>query len=282
MIVVSTSGGATSGYMAYMLKQAGHDIRCVFANTGKEHEDTLRFVRDLSDNFDLDIQWIEAVVHHGERVGTTHQVVDYHSASRNAEPYKEVIRKYGIPNAAFPHCTRETKLRPIKSWVREQGLEDAQMAVGIRVDEKRRVARNPGNIIYPLIDMFPTYKWDVMDFWEEYGWRLQIPEWQGNCTTCFKKSDKKLAQVYRETPHAFDFNLEMEAKHGRSGNRPTMLDGYGARFFRGNRSTEQMIQLFESVEDYELLGLLGDGEGACSESCEMFQMELIDSKGGRS
>ena len=61
--VVSFSGGRTSGYMlkqildAYDGKLPVGGIVC-FANTGKEHEATLRFVHDIEQRW-CPIAWIE-------------------------------------------------------------------------------------------------------------------------------------------------------------------------------------------------------------------------------
>src|SRR5690606_18506649 len=91
----------------------------VFANTGRENEETLKFVKRCSEHWNVHITWIEAVVNHGERVGSGHRVVSFETASRNGEPYEEVIKKYGIPNKGYPHCNRELKLNPLRSFVQE-------------------------------------------------------------------------------------------------------------------------------------------------------------------
>jgi 3'-phosphoadenosine 5'-phosphosulfate sulfotransferase (PAPS reductase)/FAD synthetase len=62
--VISFSGGRTSAYMLWRIIQA-HDgvlpedaIVC-FANTGKEDEATLQFVRDCETNWGIEIHWLE-------------------------------------------------------------------------------------------------------------------------------------------------------------------------------------------------------------------------------
>ena len=119
-LLVSFSGGQTSGYMAKVIKEAYEDrydeVIYVFGNTGEEDERCLRFVDRCDREFALGVVWVEAVVHHGSRKGTEHRVVTFDTASRHGEPYEAHIQKYGIPNMAFPHCTRELKYRPIHSY----------------------------------------------------------------------------------------------------------------------------------------------------------------------
>ena len=62
--VISFSGGRTSGYMLWRILQAHggklpDDVRVVFANTGKEMEETLEFVQAASDHWRVPITWVE-------------------------------------------------------------------------------------------------------------------------------------------------------------------------------------------------------------------------------
>ena len=128
---VSISGGRTSMYMSHLLKEYCGDqfeLLFVFANTGLEHDDTLRFLRDGSEAFGLDVVWVEAVTHPGARKACTHRVVDFDTASRNGEPFEDVIAKYGIPNLKGKYCTRELKLNSIKSYMRSIGWKTASFA----------------------------------------------------------------------------------------------------------------------------------------------------------
>ena len=64
-LTVSFSGGRTSAYMCYILQTQyadKYDIQYVFANTGQEHENTLKFVDQCDKAFNLNLTWVEAVV----------------------------------------------------------------------------------------------------------------------------------------------------------------------------------------------------------------------------
>ena len=62
--LISFSGGRTSGFMLKQIIDAYEgvlpkDIYAVFANTGKEMPQTLDFVKDCADKWDIDIIWLE-------------------------------------------------------------------------------------------------------------------------------------------------------------------------------------------------------------------------------
>jgi len=235
-LLVSFSGGETSAYLAKWLidnKSKNYDMVFVFANTGDEEEETLKFVDLCASKWNIDIVWVEAVVHHGERVGSTHKVVDFNTASRNREPFKEVIKKYGIPNQNFLHCNREMKLNPIKSYMKSIGWKKYKTAIGIRVDEFDRVNKNrvKQRLIYPLVSDKPTTKQEISHWWSTQDFRLKLRSYNTNCRTCWKKSDKVLAQTYRDNPKYFDFNKNMESAYGQG----------KYTFFRNGRTTDELI-----------------------------------------
>lgn len=281
-LVISFSGGETSAYMAQWLKAnkaKDYDrIFCVFANTGQENEETLEFVDQCDKHFGLDVNWIEASVNHGERTGTEHEPVTFETASRNGEPFEEVIRKYGIPNQAYPHCTRELKLQPIKSWLKSEGITDYHMAIGIRADEIDRMqadAKDKG-LIYPLVKLMMT-KPRVNEFWANMPFRLNLKGYQGNCKWCWKKSLRKHLTLMNESPEIYDFPERMEAEYGLSGHN---VDGTKRVFFRNGVSTKELREMakqpFTPAEDDariypepDLFGYDLDMAGGCSESCEV-------------
>lgn len=278
----SVSGGRTSGYMASLAKELHPDdnVLFIFANTGKEDEETLIFLDKCDKQFNLNLVWVEAVVNPLSGVGTTYKVVDFNTAARDGRPFKDVIEKYGIPNKAYPHCNRELKLAPIHKYAKDFFKGDKyKTAIGIRTDESRRVSAKAdvahgGGIIYPLIDLVPTDKQDVNSYWEDMPFNLNLPEHRGNCVTCWKKSDRKLFTLIKEDEKAFDFFREMEKLHKFSGSN----DGINGRvFFRKNRSyddlyAEYLASDFESFVDPRFNKNL-DLNGGCSESCELYETE---------
>lgn len=276
---VAVSGGRTSAYMAKRLleeKSDEYEMMFTFANTSFEDPDTLRFTNDLDKNFGLNLVWLEAVVNRG-RVASTHKVVSYETAKRSGEVFADVVSKYGLPNNTFKLCTREMKANTMDSYAKDVwGDEPHEVAIGIRADERRRVSVNAtkNKIVYPLIDMWPTTKEEVIDYFSQFDWDLNIPEHRGNCVTCFQKSDKKLNTIYREDPEAFTFFLELERKYKYVG--PNNVTG-PRRIFRGYRSTAMLINTFEILNNSESYRMFSEEDvGTCSESCEVYETEVVD------
>ncbi len=271
-IISSFSGGRTSAYMTRLLKEKyGDDLIVLFANTGREHNKTLSFVNKCDVEYRLNVVWLESIVHHGKKKGCTHKIVSYNSADRNGKVFEEMIKKYGIPNTAWPHCTRELKLNPIKSWLKENVKDDYRMNIGIRFDEAKRMSKDAekNSLWYPLVELGVT-KLDVNEFWNNQPFDLDLQDYQGNCVTCFKKSNKKLAMLIHDEPFYFDFTQRMESKYGLSG---CNLDGSKRVFFRKNMSTEDLFKInnvtdeeFKKFRDY----IDEDENSNCSESCEAF------------
>jgi len=290
-LLVSFSGGETSAFMAHYLNNHYEDfgyenIVFVFANTGLENEETLEFVENCDRHFKLGVQWIEADVINKPNVGTHYNHTDFDYAKRSGEPFEAVIAKYGIPNMSAPHCSRELKSVPIRKFGKDWfNGEKYHTAIGIRKDEWDRMNDKAAElgIIYPLIfrGMLPTNKAMVNLFWKSMPFRLELKGYQGNCATCWKKSDKKLYQIAKEKPKVFDFMNKMETKYGEfiPEERLNKIQQEGKEaptnitFFRGNKSAKDILEFSKTwngtikndAENYDYQLELFD-----SESCEVF------------
>ena len=259
-LLVSFSGGETSGFMAQWLwnnAQDEFDMVFVFANTGQENEETLEFVQKCSDEFGFPVVWVEALVQTESGKGTKHKVVQYETANRSGKPFEDVIKKFGIPNQKNPHCTRELKERPITSYVRSLGWEKWFTAIGIRNDEVDRVNSKwkENRYYYPLVSDVPMTKKKINFWWKQQSFRLPLKGYQGNCKTCWKKSDPKLYNLVNENRTQFNFFDEMEVKYAmripKGKAEAAAKKGKTLEppfyFFRSNRSTKQII---EEADDY--------------------------------
>jgi hypothetical protein len=212
-LLVSVSGGRSSHYMAKHIREHPDYAECnilfVFANTGKERTETLDFVHECDVRWQLGIVWVEAKVHHGERKGSGYTLVNYATASRRGEPFEEMIRKYGIPNQSFPHCTRELKLNPIHAYAEKHFNDEPYItAIGIRVDEARRIRMAPDKC-YPLVEWGVNVE-RVRRWWQQQPFDLQLRDYEGNCDLCWKKSIRKLMTLVNERPRDTRWWLQME------------------------------------------------------------------------
>lgn len=269
-------------------RRADYDeIKIVFANTGQEHEETLEFVKRCDRHFGLGVQWVEGVVHPELGTGTTHKLVDFGTANRKGAPFEDMIAKYGLPNVTFPHCTRELKMNPMRSYMRALGWERYDTAIGIRIDEIDRL--NPNykalGIIYPLAFDCPMTKPDVNRFWRAMPFRLELKGYEGNCKWCWKKAIRKHLTIMQDDPAAFDFPERMERDYANVGPKDTGAE-YPRRFFRQKLTVADLRLLaakpFERAVDdaviyreKNMFGIDLDKAAGCSESCEVFHDEPV-------
>lgn len=282
-LVISFSGGRTSAYMTYLLldKYKGkRDIIVVFANTGKEREETLQFVHECDINYNFNTVWIESVQYHGKRKSAGYKIVNFETANRTGAPFEDMIKKHGIPNTAFPHCSRELKTYPISNYLKDIGITDYEIALGIRADEPKRLKPKP-KVIYPLAYEFPTTKLSVNQWWHHASFNLKLKDYEGNCDMCWKKSKRKHLTILIEHPEFCEWWNDMEIKYGnfvpptQAGHRITPIT-----FFRQNESMQELIedskQPFIKQQDAFTIEQLMFSEpeldftNGCNESCEAF------------
>ncbi len=150
------------------------------------------------------------------------------------------------------------------------------MAIGIRADEAHRKAKNAdlNNFIYPLID-WDIDKEDILSWWEDQNFDLEIPEHMGNCVWCWKKSYIKLVTVMKEKPEAFQFPERMEKLHGKTGNIAQKMLNNGVlkgqksmKFFRGFRTVEDIREMAKEGTDIFIDEHYARLSGGCSEECQ--------------
>lgn len=250
-ILVSISGGRTSAMMAALIKKlygATCEIIYVFANTSREEEATLIFLDKVDKLFNLGVVWVEAVVHHGSRKSCTHRVVTFETACRDGSVFEEVIKKYGIPNTKFKHCTRELKTNTIKSYAKAAGFGKYgigyETAIGYRADEPKRINLEKIKTqkhLYILNDA-GIKKSDVAFFWSQQPFDLEISDYEGNCKLCLKKSKRKLLTTIVEHPEHTEWIANMENKYEQVKPKKKQYDKTPIRFFREGDSINDLIE----------------------------------------
>lgn len=222
--LISFSGGETSGFMLWWLlknKSDEYDFTIVFANTGRENQQTLDFVKLCGEHFGVEIIWLESNVWGRVDKATKHRIVTFETATRNIDwkktkntPYEQMVIKYGLANISNRFSTRELKTKPIQSYMRSLGFKDADYDtfIGIRYDEIDRMSENKHimNFVYPLIKFIKWTKKHVNFWWSQMPYRLLLKGWEGNCVTCYKKSLEKLAQIYIDDSWKFNFDNYLE------------------------------------------------------------------------
>lgn len=214
-ILISFSGGRTSAFMCKLILEhpmyKDHEKLFVFANTGKEREETLYFVDQVDKEFNLNLVWVEADIPPTKGEGTNYRIVDFESASRKGEPFETLIQKFGLPSKYFRHCTRDLKEIPIHKYAKSIFGKDYLTAIGIRADEKHRLGSDPKKI-YPLAEIGIDEK-IVRSFWERQTFDLELKDYEGNCDLCFLKSTRKRLTLITENPNIVEWWNKMELEN---------------------------------------------------------------------
>lgn len=250
---ISFSGGRTSAYMLHRVLEANgglpsEAIVC-FANTGKECEETLEFVRDCAVNWQIPIVWLEF-----SDTEANFEVVTFETASRNGEPFEALIVKRGyVPNPVARFCTVELKVRTIHRYLKSIGWTEWDSMLGIRADEPRRMAKI-GNQDYskheekcaPLGQIGIT-KEDVGAFWRSQPFDLKLPNnngvtMHGNCDLCFLKGGAQILSLIAEKPERAVWWAKIEALE--------LASKPGGAHFRTDRpSYAQMLSFSQDQRD---------------------------------
>lgn len=200
--------------MTSKLLEQSDNYLIVFANTGKEHPETLNFIQRMSDYWNHEIYWIEYCPIN------KFKIVNYDSAARNGEPFQILIEKRNyLPNVMTRFCTGDLKVKPIIRFLKSIEIQDYNNILGIRYDEPNRWGKLLLNSqkeryfnILPMVD-WKTTKSDVLEFWKKNPeLDLKIKSEQGNCDLCFLKGKRKIVNLIKNNPDLVKWWDQMEQK----------------------------------------------------------------------
>jgi len=224
------------------------EAKVCFANTGKECEETLEFVRDCSVNWQVPIAWVE-----WRDTESKFEVVTFETASRNGEPFEALIRKRNyLPNPVTRFCTIDLKIRPIGRYLLSLGMAETKTEaenmsmIGMRADEQRRAAKIADKSRIPLVTAGIT-KEDVGAFWRAQPFDLGLPNnngvtMHGNCDLCFLKGGAQILSLIAEKPERAVWWAKIEALALAS--KPS-----GAHFRTDRPSYSQMLTFAQDQRD---------------------------------
>lgn len=251
--IINVSGGRTSAFMLRRILDAHDgvlppDCYAVFANTGRERPETLSFLAEIGRRW-CPVIWIERDGKAPAR--RRFRVVTEETASRNGEPFDEVIKEHRfLPNGIARFCTRDLKVFTARDFMLSQGHTEWTSVMGLRFDEPQRVAniraRDHGawDVAVPLYDARVT-RADVMTFWASAPFDLGVESWESNCDGCYLKSSAALERTERDHPGSLTWWAEQEARTGaRFKPRRTYLQLI-------QRAQAPMLGLIDGAEDDE-------------------------------
>jgi hypothetical protein len=273
--LISFSGGRTSAFMLYQILEAydgrlPDDVHVCFANTGKEREETLRFVHECSARWGVLVRWIEWRDRRRRTpVEARFEEVGFNSASRKGEPFKSLVQsKKRVPNAVERWCTEHLKVQVCSDFMEAQGYSRWTNVVGLRSDEMRRVAKKVIQneeaklrwvTLMPLVKA-RVVKRDVRKFWFgkdgidvstpahllPQGFDLGLEEHEGNCTMCFEKGWAIAVHEARRDPaNAEDWALMEELGGGRFTTEWSIRDAIRAA------ASSPFLPLGDQFRDYD-------------------------------
>ena len=243
--VISFSGGRTSAYMLWRILQSNNglpeDAVVCFANTGKEVEETLKFVHECETRWNVPIVWLEFVWH--EEPKKRFKVVNYETASREGEPFMDMIHQSTgyLPNPVARICTINLKIRVIHNYCKSIGMDHNENMdwVGIRADEMRRASKINRDRT-PLVSAGVSAE-DVGLFWKNNDFDLELPNIKGktlhgNCDLCFLKPAHQVQSLIQEKPSRALWWIKAE----QSVQTSNKTIGDGGRFRKDRPSYQQM------------------------------------------
>ena len=229
------------------------DVVVCFANTGKEDEATLEFVRDCSAHWSVPIVWLE-----WRDTEEKFEVVTFKTASRNGEPFEALIRKRNyLPNPVTRFCTIDLKIRPIGRYLLSLGMADTKTEaenmsmIGMRADEQRRAAKIADKSRIPLVTAGIT-KEDVGAFWRVQPFDLGLPNnngvtMHGNCDLCFLKGGAQILSLIAEQPERAVWWAKIEAMASKpsGGHFRSDRPGYASML----QFTKEQVDMFDPKEE---------------------------------
>lgn len=211
--VVNFSGGASSGFMlACLLTVYGGtlpaNVHVCFCNTGMEDERTLVFVHRFSVELIVRIWWLEYRRRENAKGGrhdpkNHFEVVGFNSASRNGEPFEQMLKpRVLLPNIKRRFCTTELKVSTIDRFVRRELKEKRPLVnvIGFRADEPSRIEKylfSECRKLFPMA-LAKVTRTDVLRFWSQMTFRLELDSYEGNCKFCFMKRLSTRLRLIRE------------------------------------------------------------------------------------
>lgn len=253
---ISFSGGRTSAYMLWRVLQSNgglpSEAKVCFANTGKEDEATLRFVRDCGEHWSVPITWLEYRL-----TEPRFEVVTFETASRQGEPFEAIIEQRGgyLPNRVARFCSSELKTRTMHRYLKSVGWDEWDTFIGIRADEPRRVSKfraNPrpefkGEEVHLPLAVVNVGATDVGAFWSRQSFDLELPNIQGktmhgNCDLCYLKPASQVLSLITEKPERAVWWAAQEEK-------AEAVAGSAARFRDDRPSYAEMAKFASEQRD---------------------------------
>jgi hypothetical protein len=254
----------------------GLDVEYVFMDTGAEHPKTYEFIKKCATHFNIDLTVLKIEVDPTLGNGNGFSIHSVDHIGWDLSRFSDLVAKYGNPyNPGGGYCTDQIKTQTYKRYIKDKG-EDVISWIGIRLDEPRRLKERK-NFRY-LAEISSMGKDDIVGWWDNQPFDLDVPEFSGNCVFCIKKSPSRIALAQRESPDLFD-EWNNLIKNANAKNRPFQVDA----IYRGKLSFDGIAEIYKDHKDDEIKQTLRRSKrldsGCGSESCEAFgQVDMFENE----
>lgn len=205
MITMSYGGGKQTVAIICLILEGKLPMPDIFvmADTGRE----------VSTTFDYLDKYVQpALAQHGRNVkivGHEYSSVDITNGDGTVL-LPAFTRQNGSIGKMPTFCSNEWKQRPIRRWLKENGITDTDVWLGISLDEAERMKSSGLNWyrhVYPLIELTPMNRQKCVNVIQAHGW--PVPH-KSRCWMCPNQSPEAWKQMKRELPKDFYNAVQLE------------------------------------------------------------------------
>ncbi len=204
MIVMSYGGGKQTVAMVTLVlegKLQKPDV-IVMADTGREVQTTFEYLNSIVQPA------LKAIGLHVEIAGHEYSHHDLYKSGDLLLP--TFTRQSGSVGKMPTFCSDEWKQRVIRRWLRERGVNDTDVWLGISLDEAERMKASGLNWyrhVYPLIEITPMHRSQCVTQIQKFGW--EVPN-KSRCYMCPNQSALAWKDLKRRNDGDFEKAAQLE------------------------------------------------------------------------
>jgi hypothetical protein len=145
-----------------------------------------------------------------EIVGHEYSYWDIVKGKSNDVLIPAFTRQNGSIGKLNTFCSNEWKQRPIRRWLREKGIKNCDLWLGISTDEMERMKISDVDWVhnvYPLIEILPTSRHQCISIVEKYGWPTPP---KSRCWMCPNMSAYSWRELKNKWPEDFQKAVILE------------------------------------------------------------------------
>jgi len=203
-IVMSYGGGKQTVAMVTLVlegKLPKPDV-IVMADTGREVQTTFEYLNQVVQPA------LKAIGLQVEIAGHEYSHHDLYKSGDLLLP--TFTRQSGSVGKMPTFCSDEWKQRVIRRWLRERGINDTDVWLGISLDEAERMKASGLNWyrhVYPLIEITPMHRSQCVTQIQKFGW--EVPN-KSRCYMCPNQSALAWKDLKRRNDGDFDKAIALE------------------------------------------------------------------------